>query len=61
MMDINIYFPSSFFECAFLVLGRFSFLLDFHCTLIISGHSCLLTAVLFTVHHVATLLLVTIL
>lgn len=56
-MGVNIYFLSSFSEGAFLVRGGSSFLLDFHCTLIISGHSCLLTAVPFTAHHVATLLL----
>lgn len=56
-MGVNIYFLSSFSEGAFLVRGGSSFLLDFHGTLIISGHSCLLTAVLFTAYHVAILLL----
>lgn len=56
MMDVNMYLPSCFFASAFLVLGGSSFLLDFHRTLIISGYSCLLTAVPFTAHHAATLL-----
>ena len=61
-MDVYIsHFPPSFCLCAFLVLGRSSFLLDFHCMPIISGYSCLLTAVLFAAHHAAAPVLVTVL